>query len=127
MGVGPERRRGALRRTRRPRQLERDSDLPDRLGHTRLLDHNDHLAGGDKLRLKRLIEAEHRLEATIVLRCELLPLLARALQEDALNLRVRVRPRRLELLLDQVLASHTATPRLPELRLERAERDPAVL
>ena len=33
---------------------------------------------------------------------------------------------RLELLLDQVLAPDAAAPRLPELRLERAERDPAV-
>ena len=36
-------------------------------------------------------------------------------------------PGALELLLDQVLAPDPAAPRLPELRLERAERDPAVL
>src|SRR5439155_21564634 len=54
------------------------------------------------------------------------PLVARALEEDALHLRVGVRARRLELPLDQVLAPDAAAPRLPELRLEGAERDPAV-
>jgi hypothetical protein len=61
-----------------------------------------------------------------VLRRELGPLRARALREDPLHLAVRIRAGRLELLLDQVLAADAATPRLPELRLERPEREVAV-
>ena len=56
-----------------------------------------------------------------------MPLGARPLEEDALDLGVRLRARSLELLLDQVLAADAAAPLLPELGLERAERDPAVL
>ena len=58
---------------------------------------------------------------------ELAPLIAGALEEHALDLGVRLGARRLELLLDQVLAPDALAPRLEELRLERAERDPAVL
>ena len=88
------------------------------------LDH--HLAGAHELGLERLVEVEHRLEAAVVLGRERLPLVARPLQEDPLDLGVGVRARPLELPLDQVLAPDAAAPRLPELRLERAERDPAV-
>ncbi len=61
-----------------------------------------------------------------MLRGELLPLGARAPGEHPLDLAVRLGAGPLELLLDQVLAPHPATPRLPELRLERADRHPAV-
>src|ERR671917_417029 len=93
---------------------------------TRLVDLDDHLARAHELGVERLVELEHRLEAAVVLRGELAPLLARALQEDPLDLGVRVGARRLELVLDQVLAADSPAPRLPELRLERAERDVAV-
>ena len=59
-------------------------------------------------------------------RGERLPLRARAALEDLDHLRVRLAPGALELALDQVLAPHPAAERLPELRLERPQRDPAV-
>ena len=89
---------------------------------------HDHLARAHQLRVERLVEAEHRLQAAVVLRrrtpCHSSRVRSR---EQRLHLGVRVRARALELLLDQVLAPDPAAPRLPELRLERAERDPAVL
>ena len=101
-------------------------ELPHPVG-AGLVELHHHLARAHELRVERLVEVEHRLEAAVVIRGELAPLLARALEEDPLHLGVRLRARRLELLLDQVLAPDAAAPRLPELRLERAERDPAVL
>jgi len=44
--------------------------------------------------------------------------------EHALGVALRARP--LELPLHEILAPNAAAPRLPELRLERTERDPAV-
>ena len=92
----------------------------------RLLDLDDHLARAHELGLQRLVELQHRLEAAVVLVVERPPLGAGALREHRLDLAVHVRADGLELALDQVLAADAATPRGPELRLERSERDPAV-
>src|ERR671917_627490 len=93
---------------------------------TRLVDLDDHLARAHELGVERLVQLEHRLEAAVVLRGELAPLLARALAEDLLDLRVSLGAGAVELPLDQVLAADAAAPRLPELGLECPERDPAV-
>ena len=55
-----------------------------------------------------------------------LPLVAPARAEDLLDLPVRLAPRALELLVEQVLAADAVAPVAPELRLQRAERHPAV-
>jgi hypothetical protein len=57
---------------------------------------------------------------------ELAPLLPRALEEDALDLGVRVRARGVELPLDQVLAPDAVAPGLPELGLQRTQGHPAI-
>ena len=54
------------------------------------------------------------------------PLVAGARGEDRLDLALGVAPGRVEVVLDQVLAPDAAAERLPELRLERAERHVAV-
>src|SRR6476646_7939364 len=87
---------------------------------------DDHLARAHELRAQRLVELQHRLQAAVVLAGERLPLRARALHEDRLDLAVRLRAGTLELLRAQVLAADAVTPRLPELRLQRTERHPAV-
>ena len=92
----------------------------------RLVELGDHGALAYQVGGQRLVEVEHRLEAAVVLGRERAPLLARALHEDALDLAVGGRARGLELLLDQVLPAHAAAPRGPELRLQRAQRHPAV-
>jgi hypothetical protein len=76
--------------------------------------------------VQRLVEVEHGLQAAVVLGREGAPLLAGALGEDLLDRSVRVAPRAGDLVLDEVLAPDPATPRLPELRLQRAEGHPAV-
>ena len=107
-------------------QLERQAEQAYRPVATRLVEFDHHLPGAHELGVERLVEIEQRLEAAVVLRGERLPLVAGALEEDPLHLGVRLRARRVVLVLEQVLAPHSATPRLPELRLQRAERDPAV-
>jgi hypothetical protein len=91
-----------------------------------LVELHHHLPGPDELRVERLVQVEHRLEAAVVLGRELGPLVARAPEEDPLHLCVRFGPRRVELALDQVLPADAAAPGLPELRLERTERDPPI-
>ena len=51
-----------------------------------LVELHHHLAGANQLRVERLVEVEHRLEAAVVLRRKRAPLVARALEEDALDL-----------------------------------------
>src|ERR1019366_3778087 len=74
----------------------------------------------------RLVELEHGLQAAVVLPGKRLPRGARARTEDLLDLDVSRRARALELRSDELLASHPPAPRLPELRLERPQADPAV-
>ena len=126
VGVLAEARPGLLDLAGRARQLDRRAEQLDRLLRARLVELDDHLARAHELAVERLVETQHRLQAAVVVRRELLPLGARLLQEDALDLRVRLRAGRLELLLDQVLAADAAAPGLEELRLERAERHVAV-
>ena len=57
---------------------------------------------------------------------EALPLGTGTRPEDLLDLSVRLRARRIELVGLEVLAADAIAPRGEELRLERAERDPAV-
>src|SRR5690348_3086281 len=125
LGVGAEHWTGALWTTRSTRELDRHAKLLDTFG-TGLVELHGHVASAHELGVERLVELEHGLEAAVDLRRERLPLVARALEEDPLHLAVRVRPWRLELLLDQILALDAATPRLPELGLQCAQRDPAV-
>src|SRR5688572_25266820 len=94
----------------RARHLDRHAELLD-ARCPGLIELDDHLACPHELRFERLVQVEHWLEAAVVLRGELAPLLARALEEQALDLRVRLRARRLELLLDQVLAPNALAPR----------------
>ena len=96
------------------------------MGRARLVQLHHHLARLYELAVECLVEVEDGLEAAVVVAGELVPLVARALQEDALHLGVRHRAGALELLLDQVLAPHAAAPRGPELRLQRSQRHPAV-
>ena len=127
LGVLPQRRTGrAPRVARRARELDRHAEQPHRALGAGLVDLHDHLARAHELGVERLVEAEHRLEAAVVLARERGPLVARAAREDRLDLALGLRAARVELALDQVLAPDAAAERLPELRLERAERHPAV-
>ena len=92
----------------------------------RLLHLDHHLAGPDQLRVERLVEVEHRLDAAVVLVVEGLPLVAGARAEDLGDLAPGVGARRLELLLDQVGPLDPVAEGGPELRLQRAAADPAV-
>ncbi len=107
-------------------ELDRESELAD-LAETGLLVGDRHLALAHELGLERLVELEDRLDHRVVLVVEGSPLLTGPRPEDLGDLAVRVRSVPLELLLDQVLPSHAAAEGLPELRLERAAADPAVL
>src|SRR4029077_8401755 len=95
-------------------------------GRPGLVDLHDHLARADKLGVKRLVEVEDGLQTTVVFAREGLPRGAGASAKDLLYLRVGLGPGRFELAFDQILAADAATPRLPELRLERPERAPAI-
>src|SRR4029077_14965145 len=94
-------------------------------GRPGLVDLHDHLARADKLGVKRLVEVEDRLQTTVVVAGAGLPRGAGAGATDLLHLRVGLGPGRFELAFDQILAADAATPRLPELRLQRTARDPA--
>src|SRR3954447_14382272 len=111
---------------RRARELDRDAEQADGLPGPRLVELGDHLARPDQLGVQRLVEAEDGLQAAVVLAGEGRPVLARARLEDLLDLRVRLAAGALELLLDEVLAADPAAPVLPELRLQRTQRHPAV-
>ena len=125
MGVLTERRARPAGRARRPRELDGNPELSHWAGGSWLVERQHHLARADELRLERLVEVEHRLEAAVVGGAELRPLVAAARGEDGLDLGVRGRAGAFELPLDDVLAPHPPAPRLPELGLERAERHPA--
>ncbi len=77
--------------------------------------------------LERLVEVEDRLDAAVVLVVERAPLLAGPRRKISATSAWASDPGALELLLDQVLAADAAAPGLPELRLQRAAGDPAVL
>src|SRR5262249_59788456 len=100
-----------------------EAHRPRRAG---LVELDDHLARADELGIERLVEVQDGLQAAVVLGGEGAPLLAAAPGEDLLDLAMGVAARCGELLLDEVLAPDAAAPRLPELRLQRAEGDPAV-
>ena len=108
----------------RARELHRNTELPHR--HAALLDLHDHLARPHQLRLERLVELQDRLQAAVVLRRELEPLGACARAEDPLHLAVDLRAGQLELRRHEILAPDPLAPRAPELRLQRAQRHPAV-
>ena len=127
VGVLAERRAGALRAARGAAELDREAEQPDGLARAGLVELDDHLALAHQLRLERLVELENRLEAAVVLGGELAPLVPRAPCEHRHDLPMGLGPGRLELMLDQVLAADPLAPRLPELRLERAAADVAVL
>ena len=126
MRVLAENRSGPLRSAGRPPQLDRHAELAHGPLGARLIELHDHLSRAHELRVERLVQVEQRLEAAVVVRRELRPLVARAPEEDPLHLGVRLGAGRVELALDQVLAPDAPAPRLPELRLERTERHPAV-
>ncbi len=116
MCCAQRRRRQAIVLARGPRELHRDPELPHApiwrsLGgdsaRAWLADLDDHPARVHQLALERLLELEDRLQAAVVLGAELLPLRARALAEDPLELRVGLRSRRLELRADQVARAPT--------------------
>src|SRR5205085_3948667 len=107
-------------------ELDRDPDLAHRALRAGLGDLDDHLTLAYELGGERLVELEQRLQAAVVLARERLPLVARARAEDLDDLGVRVGARPLELRGDQILSADAPAPRLPELRLERAQRHPAV-
>src|SRR5205085_6979669 len=93
-------RAGALGAGRCAPELDRGPDLAHRTVGAGLVELDDHLARAHELRVERLVEIEQRLETAVVLRGELGPVVARALEEDPLDLGVRVGARPLELLLD---------------------------
>src|SRR4051812_20233066 len=75
---------------------------------------------------EHLVEVEDRLDAAVVRRAERRPVVARARRDDRLDGAMGGRSGRVELAGDEVLATHAVAERGPELRLERADRDPAV-
>ena len=87
---------------------------------------DDHLARAHELGLERLAEVEHRLEAAVVLGRELPPLVPRMRGEDLLHGTVRVGTGPLKRAVQEVRPLDPVAERLPELRLERAEREIAV-
>ena len=93
-----------------------------------LVELDDHLALLDQVGFERLAEVEHRLEAAVVVGGELRPLGAGPLLEDLLDLGVGLRAGRIEgVARSRSGALDPLAERRPELGLERAEGDVAVL
>src|SRR5207237_7524388 len=113
-GVLTEARRRSLDGRGGLRELDREAELLD-LADLGLLVGDDHLPLADQLRLERLVEVEDRLDHRVVLLVELAPLHPRLALEDLLDLAVCIGVRLRELVLNQVLAAHTAAEGAPEL------------
>ncbi len=112
----------------RPAELDRHAQLADRARSTPGWSISTTiLALAHQLRAERLVQLQDRLQAAVVLAREGLPLLTGAPPEDLLHLCVRRRAGVLELRRDQLLVADPPAPGRPELRLQRAQRDPAIL
>src|SRR5947209_4851790 len=111
---------------RRTAQLEGRSEEPDGPLSSRLDQLDNHLPRAHEVRGQRLVEIEHRLQAAVVLGGKLLPLGARARGEDLTDGAMRLRARRIEGVVDEILAVYAPAELGPELRLERAQRHVAV-
>jgi hypothetical protein len=107
---------------RSPAEFDGNAEQLDRALRPRLRELHHHLAGGNQLRGQRLLEAEHRLQAAVVIGGEGAPLVARARQKDRRDLGVGLRVRPVKRVVGEIRATHAVAERLPELRLQRAER-----
>ncbi len=109
--------------TRGPAELDRHAEQLDRALGSRLGELHDHLPRRHQVGLQRLVESEDRLQAAIVLGGEGPPLIASALAEDRRHRGMGLGVRRVKGVVGEVGPADALAERLPELRLQRTERD----